>query len=560
MNEYEYHLYEEVKAQRLTRLEFLRRASVAGLSLASVSTILAACGGGSTSGSTSSGGSGTAANPDAGAGKPKLGGTAKIALPPPTASVDPVQMDNIGANMTVPIAAEYLVYPDPHYVLKPVLATKWRAVNPEKPDVWEFTIRQGVKFHDGSPMTVDDVVASIARLADPKSNSPALTNFQGVLTPKGVEKVDDETVRFNLERPYADFPYAVSAFNYNTVILPKNYEVGDFQKGGIGTGPYVLKKVTPKVRAEFVKNPNYWRPGMPYLDGLVVQYFGDTASAVLAMQSGQADLYANTPYQGSEALFSDQGIYVFEDTSSEYREVHMRVDMAPFDDKRVRQALAYSLDRDALVEGLFKGRAVVGNDHGFAPIFPASEQAIKDVVQRKQDYAKAKSLLSAAGHPSGIDVTLTCEGYLEEPAYGVSLAQQAKGANIRIKVKTMSQEQYYGEAKGGQPWLTVPFGLTGWGERGTPVQLITPAYTSDGVWNSSHWKNREFTSLISDLAATVDLQSQRQIAAKAAAIQNEETPAVIAYWIKQLRAKRTNLHGIASGPASHLEVSGMWKS
>jgi peptide/nickel transport system substrate-binding protein len=80
------------------------------------------------------------------------------------------------------------------------------------------------------------------------------------------------------------------------------------------------------------------------------------------------------------------------------------------------------------------------------------------------------------------------------------------------------------------------------------------------VWNSAHWKNREFTSLIEDLGATVDLQKQREIAAKAAAIQNDETPVIIGYWIKQLRSKRTNLHGIASGPASHIEASGMWKS
>lgn len=559
MNEYEYHLLEETRANRLSRKDFLRRAVALGLSAGSISTILTACGGASDPGGRRSSTTGSGSDPDATAGEPRSGGIARIALPPPTAAVDPIQMDNIGANMTVPIAAEYLVYPDAHYVLKPRLATKWRALRPEKPDVWEFTIRQGVRFHDGTPMTTDDVAASMARLADPESNSPALTNFKGVLTNDGVERVDEQTVRFNLERPRADFPYTVSAFNYNTVILPKRYEIGDFAKGGVGTGPYVLERMTPKVRAEFARNPRYWGR-KPYLDRVVAQYFGDTASAVLAIQAGQMDLYANMPYNGSEALFGDPNIYVYESPSSEYRAVHMRVDKPPFDDRRVRQALAYSLDRRALVKGVLNGHGDLGNDHGFAPVFPASAQALKKVPQRTQDYDKARSLLAAAGHRDGVDVTLTVEDYLEEPAYGVTLAEQAKDANIRIKVKTMPQEQYYGSTENGQPWLTVPFGLTGWGERGTPVQVVGPAYTTDGVWNSAHWKNTKFAELIDDLAEAVDLQEQRRIAAEAAAIQNEETPAIIGYWIKQLRAKRNNLHGIAAGPVSHIEVSEMWKS
>jgi peptide/nickel transport system substrate-binding protein len=90
--------------------------------------------------------------------------------------------------------------------------------------------------------------------------------------------------------------------------------------------------------------------------------------------------------------------------------------------------------------------------------------------------------------------------------------------------------------------------------------LIGPAYTSAGVWNSAHWKNEEFSQLMKDYGATADLQQQRKLAAQAAALMNDETPVLISYWLKQLRAKRKNLHGIASGPASHLEVSKIWKS
>jgi peptide/nickel transport system substrate-binding protein len=547
MSEYEYHLLEEVRAERMTRADFMRRATISGLSATMIGSILAACGGSSSSSSSKA----------ATAGTPKRGGSAKIALPPPTAEVDPVLMDNIGANLTVPIAAEYLVFPNPDYTMRPVLATSWK---PLKPDVWEFKLRPGVKFQDGTPMTAADVVATMDRLADPSTNSPALTNFQGVLSKGGTEMVDPLTVRFNLDSPYADFPVTVSAFNYNTVILPKNYKIGDFVKGGVGTGPYILKNMVPKQSASFRRNPNYWAPGLPYLDSLAVQYFADTASAVAAMESGQADVYPNTPYQGSQALYANSSIVVLQDESSEYRAVHMRTDMPPWDDVRVRQALALAINRPALVQTLFSGRGTIGNDHGFAPVFPVSGQAISQVPQRAQDIAKAKQLLAAAGHSAGLNATLTIEDYLEEPDYGITLAQQAKAAGFNITPHPEPQTVYYGSPTSGQPWLTVPFGLTGWGERGSPVQLITPAYTSKGIWNSAHWKNAEFTSLIKQLAGTLDQQTARQIAAKAAALQNEQTPVLIAYWIKQQRAIRNNVHGIANGPVSHIDVSRMWRS
>src|SRR6185436_14492159 len=103
----------------------------------------------------------------------------------------------------------------------------------------------------------------------------ALSAFSGVLSPDGVRKVDDQTVRFTLDRPYVDFPYTVSDDNYNSIILPKGYKLHSFSKGGIGTGPFILKSLQAKQGATFVRNPNYWLKGFPYLAGVNVRYFND---------------------------------------------------------------------------------------------------------------------------------------------------------------------------------------------------------------------------------------------------------------------------------------------
>ena len=554
MKDLEYHLYEEARAGRLTRQQVLVRASVLGVSASALGAILAACG---TSASSSS------SSPSAGA--PKRGGKGVFGITSPASDVDPVTMFNTGAIMTSQLACDYLVFPDPQYVLQPRLAIKWEAGS--TPDSWTFTIRQGVKWQDGSPFTVDDVVASFDRITDPKIGSAALSAFAGVLSKGNVEKQDEQTVVFHLDRPYADFPYLVSSFNYNSLVLPKNYEVGQFTNGGIGTGPFILKTFSKDQGATYVRNPNYWGQGLPYLDSVEVKYYADTPPIVLAIQGGAISVFPQVPYQGSQALFSDSNITVMETPSSEYRTLQMRVDQPPFSDKNLRQAVAYALDRDGLVQGLFDGKAQLGNDHAFAPIYPGSPTT-SDVPQRVQDIDKAKQLVSASGQ-SSVNVKLTTEQFLEIPQYAQFIKQMCQPAGINVSLDVEPQTQFYGSGSN-QPWLQVPFGITDWGARGTPGQTIDPAYlcrsvpkpdlSNSGAWNSAHWCNQQFDSLVQRFEGELDQSRRKTLAVQAAKIQQDEVPDVIAYWIKELRAIRKNVHGLAAGPTFHLDARAMWLS
>jgi hypothetical protein len=351
VNDLEYHLYEEARTGRMTRKQILVRGSVLGISASAMSAILAACG---TSASTSS-----SSTPSGGA--IKRGGTLRLGVSVPAQDVDPVTMYNEGAIATADIALEYLCYPDPAYVLQPKLATKWAPG--ADASTWDFTIRQGVQWQDGTPFTVDDVVATFDRLTDPKSGSAALSQFAGVLSAGNIERKDDQTVTFHLDRVYSDFPYLVSAFTYTSLITPKNYEIGTFTNGGIGTGAFILKTYDKGQQATFTKNPHYWDKGKPYLDGVVMKYFSDNAPQVAALQAGAIDAMVETPYQGSQALFSDPNITILENPSTQYRTLQMRVDEQPFSSKELRQAVAYGLNRPDLITGLFNGKAVLGNDH-----------------------------------------------------------------------------------------------------------------------------------------------------------------------------------------------------
>jgi peptide/nickel transport system substrate-binding protein len=553
VNDYEYHLLEEARLRRLTRRELIRRATVFGLSAPPIAALVAA------SRVHDEIRTSTLTAPAT------RGGTGRFGVTVPAADVDPVNAFSTGATMTAQVAGEYLCFPDAEYNLEPRLATSWTA---KAPDEWTFVIREDVQWHDGSPMTVDDVVATFDRLTDPAVNSAALSAFRGILSHGNTERIDDTTVTFHLDRGFVDFPYLVSPFNYNTIILPENYEVGQFTEGGIGTGAFILENYLPNERATFARNPNYWDSNLPYLDGVEIIYFDDTPPIVLALQAGEIDVFPLTPFQGSQALFEDPNITVLESSSSGYHAVHMRSDEPPFDNKAVRQAVATCMDRPGLVEGLFGGRAAVGNDHAFAPIYPAAAQATSDVPQRQQDYELARQLLADAGFPDGLDVELSTLQFIELPQYAQFIQQMCAPAGIDVTLNVQDQTSYYGSGTN-QPWLVVPFGIVSWAARGSASQTITPAYlcasvpaadlsNSGGAWNSAHWCNEQFDQLVFEFDEELDEQRRMQIATEAATIQNDEVPAIIAYWVEEQRTTRTNVHGLAAGPNYHLDVRAMY--
>src|SRR5947207_10646665 len=246
--------------------------------------------------------------------------------------------------------------------------------------------------------------------SDPKGKSNALSAFQGVLTPDGISATDDLTVVFKLAAPNGNFPYLVSSDNYNTIILPASYDYsGDYTKSFIGTGPWKVSAFNSQTGVTYVKNPSYWNKGFPYLDGFSLKYFGDQNPQILGLQGGSLDVVSQFSAATGQQLLSDPNITVLGLRSAAHRQVHMRVDQPPFDDKNIRQALALVLPRPDFVSGLLNGKADVGNDSPFAPVFPSTDPS---VPQRAADTAKAQQLLQAGGKGSGFKVTLfTWKGF-----------------------------------------------------------------------------------------------------------------------------------------------------
>jgi peptide/nickel transport system substrate-binding protein len=544
------HVIDEFVAGRISRRDFLRRGAVVGISVPVLGGVLAACG---SSGSPSSSSStGTAAG--------QAGATIKAAIIVPSGAINPVTVADQGGLDMLAQTGEYLCLSDQHLTLQPVLAESWSANSTA--DVWTFKIRQGVKFHNGSPLTADDVVYTYKLQTNPKSGSSALSAFAGVLIPSGVTKVDNFTVAFHLEAPNGNFPYLTSSDNYNMIILPNNSDPAKWQSTFVGTGPFVLKTYTPKVSASFTRNEQYW--GTKALPAATEFTFYDTQTPqILALTGGTVDVVGQFSVTGGEQLLS--GAYtVSKLKSSAHRELSMRCDQAPFTDPRVRQAVALTLNRPDTVKALFKGFADLGNDSPFAPVFPSTDTSI---AQRAQNVAKAKSLLSAAGHPSGFSTQLIGNDVQEISAYAQIVAQAAKAAGINISVKMESSSAYYGKATfGNSDWLDATMSLVDYGHRSVPNVFLTAplqtinAKTGTGPWNAAHFANSQYDKLAQKYVSTVDLATQRQIAGQIETLLLNETPIIYGYFYNYLSAWAKNVSGVYPTAIGHLFLNKATKS
>jgi peptide/nickel transport system substrate-binding protein len=529
--ELENHYIDELVSGHIDRRDFLRRGSMIGMSVPLLGAILAACGGSSSSSTAS----GSGAAPSSG----KKGGTLRIAAVMPAAAINPLTVADAGGLLMLNQTGEFLIFDSNlKLALQPMLALSWKPNSDGS--VWTFKLRDGVTFHDGKQMTADDVVYTFKQLSDPKVASNALSTFTGVLTPDGVKKVDPTTVEFHLQSPNGNFPYLVSSDNYNAIIVPAGTDFGKWQKTFVGTGAFKLGSYTQGNGASFVPNPNYWGT-KALLSGTSFKFYASQQPMILALQGGDVDVIAQFVPAGATQLLNSSTYKIIQLKAANHRELSMRNDQPPFNDPKVRQAVAYSLDRTGMVAALLGGKGTVANDYPFGPRFPSTDTT---VPQRAQNIAMAKQLLQQAGHPS-INTTLFTEQYQEIPQLAQAIQQNAKQVGININLKVETQTAYYGKATyGNSDWLDGQMSLVDYGDRGVPNVYLVAPLTSKGPWNGAHFKNPQYDSLVKQFVAALDLQTQKTIAGKIQRLLLAETPIVIPYWIDGLTASTPGVSGL----------------
>jgi peptide/nickel transport system substrate-binding protein len=539
--ELENHLIDELRARKIDRREFVRRGAIVGMAMPTLSFLASACGV-STEDLEEKDKPQTA--------EPQRGGTLRVGQQQPPGAVDPVTVNSQAGLTILGQTGEYLIWSDRELVPQPRLAESWKPN--EDGSVWTFKLRKGVKFHDGKVMDAEDVASTFDRLADPDNGSNALSAFTGVLSKGGAKAVDASTVEFQLDAPNGNFPFLTSSDNYNTIILPKDYD-GDWEKTFIGTGPWKLDRFEQGVGITLVPNRDYWAPGRSAVaDRQEIVFYANEQSLVLGFQGNEVDVVVQFSVSGGKALLTDSTVITTELPSAAHRQVHMRTDKEPFKDKRVRQAIALLVDRRALVNGLLDTKADYGNDSPFAPVYRSTAK----VEQRQQDVAKAKELLAAAGMEQGFSVPLSGWQGFEMPDLAQLIQQDVREAGIRIALNITDQATYFGEATyGSSPWLDSTMGITEYGHRGVPNVVLGAPLKSDGTWNGAHFKNKRYDKLVEDYVAAVDLDEQRRYAKQIQELLLDEVPIMFTYFYYFLSGAKDYVAGVETNAMGHTDVS-----
>ena len=470
-------------------------------------------------------------------------------------SIDP-HYHNLGPNNAVGRHFfDRLVDTNETQQLGPGLAVSWKAINDT---TWEFKLRKGVKFHDGTPFTADDVIFTFER-APKVEASPS--SFALYTKGKTLKKIDDHTIHFITEKPYPLMPNDVS----NIMIISKKHgqgaKTGDYNSGKatIGTGPYKFVEWVPGDRLVFEKNPDYWGKKAQF-DRVKFKPIKENPARVAALLAGDVDMIDLVPTADVARLKKNANVVLSQGVSNRVIYLHLDQfrDESPFvkktggknplKDPRVRKALSKAINRPAIVERVMEGVALPAGQllpEGFFGVSPK-------LKPEAYDPEGAKKLLADAGYPNGFGLTLhgPNDRYINDGKICQAIGQMLARIGIESEVETMSRSVFFSKASRGGPNKSPAFSfiLVGWGsgtgEASSPLKSLLHTYDKAhgfGASNRGRYSNAEVDKLIEDALATVDDAKREKLLQQATEVAIEDLGIIPLHYQVNVWATRKGL-------------------
>ncbi len=443
--------------------------------------------------------------------------------------------DGVGTGQVGLSIAESLVWVGEDGVPQPQLAKSWESN--EDATEWILHLQEGVRFNNGKPFGADDVIWNLRHWIDPDTGSSMAARLE-FLSPGGIEKVDDLTVRLRLDRPEVNLLLAL--YDYPSMIAPEG-GWKDFYSGepvdAVGTGPFLMDSFIPDERMVLVRNPDYWQTGadgrpLPYVDRVVVTAGWDDAARLAALMGDEADVLA--PGEGVVPMLKryPDRIDVQSYITGFVTPIVMRVDTPPFDDARVRRALKWVQDRER-IRKLVMPLGRVGHDHLIPPSDPAWCPAAD--AGRDQDIERARSLLAEAGYPDGIELDLA----VPDGDFRIYLAQvykeMAAAAGITVNINLLPTTAFWDQ------WMEWPFSVGGLNGRVPATANMNLTLRCGGEWNESHYCNEEFDALLDEADATADVERRREVYCRIQTLMQEDSGYLVPFWAATFGASRAEV-------------------
>jgi peptide/nickel transport system substrate-binding protein len=409
--------------------------------------------------------------------------------------------------------------------------------------MWTIRLRSGVKWHDGKPLTVDDVMYTFRRIQKLSLNGASTVSLMNL---SAMKKMDPLTLQLPLKVAIGDLPSEL-AITYFSVV---QNGATDFHRP-VGTGPFAFVSLTPGQNSVFKRNPDYWLSGQPYVDQLQFTSILDQTARLNALLAGQVECIEAPGFVQTKAQQSAGQINLLISPPESMVPITMAVDTPPFNDVRVRQAMRLIADRPALVNVAQLGFGQVGNDLYGKGLTDYNDQ----IPQRHQDLAQAKSLLKAAGH-SNLTVTLnasTAESGMLESA--TAFAQQAKGAGVNVIVNNIPPADFFG-AK----YLKYVFGQTEWPAYPL-INWTTQALAAGAPYNETHWNVPSWNKMFAEARGAVDPAKRQQLMFELQKVLWDQGGYLIWGFFPRIDGLSKKVHGAvpnAAQPLSNYELRQYW--
>ena len=464
-----------------------------------------------------------------------------------------------GSLFILSMVGEWLTWQLPDGSLEPRIAESWTASEDAKS--WTFKIREGVMFNDGTPLTVDDIVYTYTAIFDEditKGVSRSKGNYDNILDAAGVVKVDETTIQFNLLHANGNFPYFVSSACYGMCIIKKDAFGGaGWESTMIAAGPWKMVSHVNTENTVYALNEFYWdKDFKPKFDTVELVQFVSAATALPQLQTGEIDFIGALEAADAVALDKDKFSVETLPAGAGFAHVHMRTNFGPFQDKRIRQAAALTIDRPGYVDGILMGiGGRVGNDSVMDPYNTADTS----VPQREKDIEKAKALMAEAGVPNGFKVDLSSWARDDINKYAnlikTSFAEIGIEVTLVIDGSDGGSAVYYTydpyPSKPGKvnqfdnhSWLASNLGIVDWAGRGVPDQYLMREWRSTGDWSGAQLDSREMDAAIDEYLQAITPEAKKTASKKIQEVSLDETPYILAYTSNLITAGRKDLKGM----------------
>ncbi len=421
-------------------------------------------------------------------------------------------------------------------VFLPNLATGWDVS--EDGLTYAFNLREGVRFHDGSPFSAADVVYTFERLVELGSPANALLGDFTVVAD------GDSRVVFTLAGPNADFLFGASS-RWSLIIQEGNTAPGTIAEDSDnpyqnfnGTGAFALTEYIPEVSATFAANEDYWQDGAPGVETLIFQFINDATTRVNALANGELDAIFKLSIPQLRELEENDAVKTYVVPTNQHPVIRLRSD-AGFagESAQVRQAFKLATDRELLNDDLMGGAGTVGNNDPIGPVYGSFYNPLE--ASYAYDPERSCELLAEAGYADGYSGTLYVVDAFNYSDLGVALQEQWAQACINVEVLLRPQNIYYGDNE----WMEVELGITGWGSNPVAQQYLVQAYVSDGVWNESRWSNAEADALIAEASVTSDFAERAAIYAQISEIFAADAPIIVPWFAPMIGATSARVDG-----------------